>query len=684
MFERRVKFLLVLLAVPAVALAARLVHLQVFSAAEFRTATDKMLELRPRQFPFLRGSITDCAGRPLAYDAPAWDVAVHYGVLVDEPAVRKRMSRIIGVPLDELTPEMLDASWHRISQLTGTSVADMQADARRIVARIKRIKRHVSERRGVETLIAEEIQSHPVVTGLDQSQQVAARIGLSGYPWVEVVPSHTRRYEGGPAVGHLTGRVVRVSDAVLEADENADDPLAAYRPEDVYGVRGVEALGERWLRGRRGQVWVDRLGDIVTVDRAGRPLPPIEAVDGKDLQLTLDLALQQALYARLGAEITTRYPASTGGAAVLLDIPTRQVIALLSYPSIDPNDRTAMLEVDPNDPRRPFLFRAVREIYNPGSIVKPMLLAAGLADGTVHRNTHFTCTGHLLPGHPNKWRCTGIHGAADPIYAIQHSCNIFFYHLGQQMGVPREAWWMQQFGLGHTSGTGLLDESVGRLPSRRTNGEARFAAIGQSETELTPIQAANMIATIASGEYRPVTVWANDPAPRPEAVRLNVPDSAWRIVREGLYRTVNEPGGTAYRDGKLAEPGGFVLLGKTGSAEGYPPEWFYTCRFPDGTVREIRARNQRTLLSDYPPERRPTVLSQRKPPEYEQTHGWFVGYLVPRDRYLQDVTGGDMRIAIAVVVEYAGHGGEVAVPVATAMLDSVMMAGDSICSGGDR
>ncbi len=669
MFERRVKLLLVLFALPAMAVAARLVHLQLLNASVYQQATKDMLELPPRQFPCLRGSILDSRGRRLAYDAPAWDIAVQYGVLdrtmLNDASFRKRLCGRIGITPGELTSERIAASWARIAQLSEKSPAELQSEADLVIKRVRRIKQRVCEQRGVETLIQEELEPHAVVTGLDQAQQVAARVGLAEFPWVQVVSSHTRRYEGGSAIGHLIGRVIRVTDELMANDPNADDPLASYSPEEVFGVRGVEALCETWLRGRRGQTHMDRLGHDLS--------PPIEAQDGKDVHLTIDLELQQALYARLGAEISTRFPTSPGGCAVVLDIPTRSVIAMVSYPSVDPNNPPDPSEIKPEDEiRRPYLFRAVREHYNPGSIVKPMLLAAGLTDGTVTPSSTVTCIGHYFANDPNQLRCTAAHGVVDPIMAIQHSCNIFFYHLGEKMGVTREAWWMHQFGLGQLSGIGLLDEIPGGVPTTRSKGEARQSGIGQGQTEVTPLQAANMIATVASGEYRPVTVWANDPRPRP-ATRLKIDESAWRTAREGMYRVVNRQGGTAFHHAVLSAPGDYVLLGKTGSAEsGWYPEYIYTCRSADGKLHEIRCTP--AFFRKYAPEHGLKYVSRADPPGYEKTHGWFVGYLAPRDHYLDDVTSGRMGIAIAVVVEYAGHGGVVAGPIAAQMLDSIVMA----------
>lgn len=659
MFERRIKFLLILLALPALAVASRLVQLQVFNAGNYRNETKRMLELRPRTFPCSRGRILDSTGRLLAYDAPAWDVAVQYGAMVDDPAVRKRMAKLIGVPVRELDQARIDESWAAIAQLAARPTDELQREARRIVVAVQRIKQRVSEQRGVETLVQEEMQAHPIVSGLDQSQQVAARVALAKYPWIEITAGHKRVYEGGAAVGQVVGTLGRVSLEMLAQDPNADDPLAKFDMEDRVGVQGVEAVAESMLRGRRGQIHEDRLGQELS--------PPIKAQDGDDAQLTINMELQEAVYG-----ICSRLSAGLGAAAVVLDIPTRNVLAMVSYPAVDPNDPADITRIDPDDPRRPFLFRAVRGNYNPGSIVKPMILAAGLADKKVRKQDTVNCVGHLFPDYPDRWRCEGTHQNVGAVGAVQQSCNVYFYRLGQQLGVPREVYWMRQFGLGQASGTGLVEEFRGRLPTTVKDGEARQAGIGQSETELTPIQAANLIATVANGVYKPVTLWANDPTPHPPGTRLPVSAEDWKTVREGLYDVVNVPQGTAYRtlQSKGISFGKYVMLGKTGSAEGWAPESIYLVRHPDGRREEIRALNAPSLLRKHP---NVQIESQRRPPEYDQTHSWFVAYLAPRGRHVDPVGPGPASVAVAVIVEYAGHGGLIAAPVAAEILQSYLI-----------
>lgn len=678
MFEARLRFLLILLALPALAVIVRLAQMQVLQRQHYSDEAQRMLTRKARYFPCLRGPIVDRTGRPLAYDAAAWDICVHYGVLADDAEAMRDVQRKRAKDRrwrgfnDELRREIED-SWQVIADLTGTSRRDLAEKVVDILAQVRRVKESVSARRGVEVVVEEERMAHPVVRGLTQEQQVAASVRLARYFWIEVVPSHSRRYAGGEATSHILGRMGPVDAEGLEADPNREDDLARYRLSDMCGISGVEALGERVLRGRRGKLEEDIAGRATS--------DPIEPVNGKPFRLTIDHQLQEALYAQLAAAVEET-PFRTGGCAVLLHVPTRQVLAVVDYPSVDPAATADERERLAKDKERvPYLFRAGAEYYPPGSLVKPMLLVAALTDRLVTPDTQFTCHGRLFAASPG-WACTGFHGSIGPVAAVQHSCNVYFYHVGQIMGVPRLREWLARFGFGRVSGLGIPGEKPGILPREESPGSARNIGIGQGQFSVTPIQAANMIATLATGAYRPVTLWLDDPDPRPET-RLPVPERWWRLAREGMYKVVNEPGGTAYGQHRATlDDSEFVILGKTGSAEvplGRTIESTFFCHFPDGRVEEIVAADKEELLSRYALGDQPKITGWRShtryPPDPEgmYTHAWFGGYLAPKNGRLEAIGPGDLHFAVAVVIEFTGHGGEFASPVARTMLQSALI-----------
>ncbi len=674
MFEHRLKLLLLTFAVFLAVVSARLFQLQVLRAGQYVEDAQAML-LRPvHEYPFIRGDITDHEGRRLAYDAPCWNISVHYGVLSQDrnylrALARKRFPQI---PRDEGVARIeqeVKQSLEGIATLASIPLSELQRRTEVILRRVAAVKRHVEERRRVETVVQEEQMVHPVVLELDQGASIRARERLAQYEWIEITPHQVRRYAGGPAVGHLLGTMREVGPEQLSGDEPADvfEELAAYTMGERFGVSGLEAVGERQLRGRRGRSQEDMQGRLIT---------SIEPENGRPMRLTLDLPLQQAAYEHL-EEAVRATPQSTGGCAILLDIPSRQVIAMVDYPSIDPNlspiERLKLAQEDMT--HQPTLARCVRGVYPAGSTVKPMLLAAGLMDGKVTSSTTVHCSGALFHD-PPRWRCTGTHGDTDPITAVQHSCNIFFCRLGEHLQVEGVARWMSAFGFGAVTGTQLPEESAGHLPEKTGVGAARNAGIGQGDGTVTPIQLANMTATLASGVHRPVTLWAEDPRPRP-ARRLDISDQAWSLAREGMFRVVNTPGGTGWQHATLDDAGDCVLVGKTGSAQAprIVLERLYTCHMPDGTVIEHAAPRYEVAARRFPDAKitggRPCRFWPAPEVEEDPTHAWFIGYLTRRQEYLSSRCSG-VHVAVVVLIEYGGHGGGAAGPVALELIRDVL------------
>lgn len=674
---------MVLMVIPAIAVIARLVQLQIMEGDRYANKAEAMLIKPMRLYPCLRGEIVDCEGTRLAYDAESWDICVHYGILSGSEdhlrAMARERLRKQNLPrtADNVAEEMhklvleINESWHAIARLTGKQVEDLDAVREQRLRQVQRIKTLVTRRRGIDTVVYEELTVHPIVQGLNHQMCVEAKVQLADYPWVEVLVSHTRRYEGGQAMGHLYGTLNEVSAEDQRKDGDNADLLSRYLLGDLIGRTGLERLGEQWLRGRRGCEQEDLRGVPTT--------QPVAPVNGNTMRLSLNLRLQQYCYYRLQTAVR-EHPPSTGGAVVILDIPTRRVLALVSYPAFDPNlpdmERAKLAEQDPFG--KPHLFRAVHQAYPPGSTVKAMVLSSALAEGKVRPDTTYGCIGYLIPGLPDRWQCDAkrSHGTVDPILAIQKSCNVFFYHVGENTGLPNLVKWMERFGFGRVTGIGLIEDAPGTLPSIRKNmgaGPARLAAIGQGEVGATPLQVANMIATVASGIWKPVTIWPDNPNSLYQSYELPIAAGHWKVAREGLYRVVNEQGGTAYGPlrAKLTGADEFVLLGKTGSAEAPPLESLYRCRFPDGSEKTIRGRTFREVRSRYPEGQKPEYISQEDAQVYP-THGWFIGYLTTRGQHLEPAVNGELNVAIAVIVEYAGHGGAVAAPVARDMLQAMI------------
>ena len=277
------------------------------------------------------------------------------------------------------------------------------------------------------------------------------------------------------------------------------------------------------------------------------------------------------------------------------------------------------------------------QCYQPGSTVKPIAALAALTDGKIGLNTTIDCRGYLY--NPDSFRCwiwkrshVG-HGPLTVEEGLQHSCNVFFYELGNRLGAPRLCEWFGLFGLADKPGMGLPSERAGTVPTeawlqkhhKRTfqPGDARFMAVGQGLLTVTPVHMANAIATIArDGVFLTPTI-ALEGSPR--QVRRDLPLAAAHLkaVREGMHRVVNDRQGTAYKyfhgpDVKPLE--GIEICGKTGTATTAPQ------RIDSNEDGKIDLEDEIVREGDT---------------------AWFVGFAPFHHP----------QIAVAVTVEYVGAGG---------------------------
>jgi penicillin-binding protein 2 len=434
--------------------------------------------------------------------------------------------------------------------------------------------------------------------------------------FVEVEPLRTYPYS--TLAAHLLGYLGEISEPQLQRSKDL-----GYYPGDLVGQAGLEQVYETVLRGQPGlrQVEVDALGRETQVITA-QPSTP-----GMDLVLTLDLQLQQLAEHLLEGH---------RGSIVALDPRNGQILALASKPAFDPNafvprPTLATWRALSTDPRYPLQNRATQGQYPPGSVFKIVTALAALAEGVVSQQTSVCCPGYYDYGEHTfrDWKPSG-HGCVQLRQALSQSCDVYFYHIGQLLGVDRIAHYAQAFGLGQPTGFAVGLEKSGLIPStqwkRRARGQPWYAgetisvAIGQGYTLTTPLQVANMLATLANGGtlYKPSIVLRqeilHDPAPLdlPPVVlnQLRVPPQYITAVQQGLWSVVNDPKGT----GKLARHGQIAIAGKTGTAQ--------VVQLPDHG-------------------------RQDQLPEHYRHHAWFAAY-APFEA---------PRVAVVVMIEHAGKGG---------------------------
>jgi len=470
---------------------------------------------------------------------------------------------------------------------------------------------------------AGRFQQVRIAEDLDLGQ--VARFGVEQleHPEFEIVAEHLRLSRYAHHTAHLLGYLGKVTPADLEVPKNP------YRRDDLKGKEGIEGRFESRLRGTHGE-------QLVVVDNRGRlieELEPRPARPGKDLYLTLDLTLQQEAARQLDGKM---------GAVVALDPRQGDVLALVSSPAYDPN--AFVRGLDPadwrklsQDPRRPLQNRALLDAA-PGSIFKIVLALSGLKRGLIDLDSRVFCRGSVeIYGHRRRcWRASG-HGWENLHDALRDSCDVYFYTLGQKLGIEAIAEDARLFGLGRVTGLELGGERAGLVPdgdwSRRVRGTPWFpgetisVAIGQGPILVTPLQMAVLMGAVARGHLvQPRLVLPSPDAPEegdvPAGPPLPFAPEYLEAVRQGLWGVVNEPGGT----GKNARIEGWDVAGKTGTAQVVRQETW-------------------TDNEDLPPELR--------------DHAWFASY-APAE---------DPRLVVVVFVEHGGGGSKAAAPIAKAIYE---------------
>ncbi|HMQ16056.1 MAG TPA: penicillin-binding transpeptidase domain-containing protein, partial [Phycisphaerae bacterium] len=402
----------------------------------------------------------------------------------------------------------------------------------------------------------------------------------------------------------------------------------------------------------------------------------------------------------------------------VIDVASGDVLALASYPAYAYGATAEDFARLRSDTRwLPLRFRAVSDAFPPGSTCKAITLVAGLSDRVIRPGDRIHCRGAFLPGRPTQFRCWiynqyGItHDSELPEGqrgedAIRNSCNIYFYEVGGRLGAERLCDWFDAFGFGRLQGTGLIEESPGIVPHERwlrqiqgrghSPSDAWNYAIGQGEVTATPLQAANVAAAVARGRWEPVHVArlpGGEPLLTPAGPAQPFDETALRALRSGMWRVVNERGGTANKHAPLSSPD-YELCGKTGSAQVVPRviTTRYVFEWPDGLRETVEARTEAEARARFGPAHIRLVgtrAAQRFPALGEEgrlpAHAWFIGYAqlkaTPRG-----ASPPGKAYAIAVLIEFGGSGGSVASPVARQIAE-LLVGGpvvglDSRTSGG--
>lgn len=403
---------------------------------------------------------------------------------------------------------------------------------------------------------------------LAQVAAVLARRLPTELPDVVVQQVPTRQYPDTLAA-HLFGYVGEVNDSQVAGAE-------ALRSGDIVGQSGVEKVYNALLMGSDGAKHVV----VNSTGREVRTLDEVQPTEGKRLQLTLDYDLQKAVEDAFAAS-------GFNGAAVVLDPADGAVLAFASLPAYDPNLFAAGIGRDAwvaltTDEDRPLNDRAIQGTYAPGSTFKMAVALAALEEGIVTTDFKVNCAGHAnFYGRDFKCWKHGGHGAMDMRHAIEQSCDVYFYTVGNMVGVDKINKWATLLGLGVKSGIDLPNEKTGLVPStawkrERTKekwyaGETISVAIGQGQVSVTPVSMAVYMATLANGGTRVTphllkgvddgSGWKRVAAPPPQS-KVDIGPEKLQAIRDGLWMVVNAAG-----TGGRARIAGRDVAGKTGSSQ---------------------------------------------------------------------------------------------------------------------
>jgi penicillin-binding protein 2 len=414
----------------------------------------------------------------------------------------------------------------------------------------------------------------PIRVLADATMPQIASVAARRYelPDVLLEPVPTRSYPRDFAA-HLFGYVGEITSKQLE-----QPGFERVRPGSLIGQAGIEATYNDLLMGKDG-------ARIVTVNSVGREVRVLrrdEPGEGKRVQLTIDADVQRA--AEEGFRI-----AGYNGSAVMLDPRNGEILALASVPAFDPNDFASGIAAKTwgqlmTDPLKPLSNRALQGRYAPGSVFKIAVAVAGLEEGLITPDTSFFCGGGAtFYGRFFKCHVGGPHHSISLRRAIEKSCNVYFYSVGNLLGVDRMHKWASALGLGELSGIDLPSEIQGIMPSTEWKrqkynekwyaGETISVSIGQGQVSVTPISLAVMAMTVANGgtRHQPHLIravdagtgkgWEPFQAPKPRST-VHMKQSTIDAVHDGLWMVVNETG-TARR----ARVEGRDVAGKTGTAQ---------------------------------------------------------------------------------------------------------------------
>ncbi|MBN1930558.1 MAG: penicillin-binding protein 2 [Desulfobacterales bacterium] len=592
-YKQRLTGVIICVLAAYIVLIVRLFYLQVIEREEYRRLSENNC-IRLQNIDPPRGLIFDHNGKLLVDNRPSFDLSI---ILKDAKPVKQTLEKL--------------------SNYTKIPTEELQAC--------------IDGNKGMSPY-------KPILIKNDIGRDILATIEAHQYdlPGIEVTVRPLRYYINKQSGAHLIGYLSQINPVELESGKYPKSIAG-----DFIGKYGVEKAFENYLCGSRGgrQVEVNANGQVVRILRT------VDAQPGNNIYLTIDQVLQEKAEELLE---------NSAGAVIAMDPGSGNILALVSSPSFDQNAFVGGMthsqwDALVSNPYRPMENKAIQGEYPPASTYKIITAMAGLEEGIIDNNTEIYCPGYYKYG-DRVFRCwkKGGHGTVNVVKALAESCDVFFYQVGQKLGVDRLAWYAKACGLGSPTGIDLSHEAHGLIPTAawkksRTGiawqgGETLSIAIGQGYNLATPLQMLSLISAVGNGGkiYKPLILKEIRTA-EGEVISQNkscvigelpVSGKTLEVVKKGLWAAVNGQRGTA----RIAHLDQIDMSGKTGTAQ------VFSHKKNDDSHEKERS-------------------------EFLKPHAWFVSY-APADK---------PKIAVTVIVEHGEHGSSAAAPIAKELVKTYLL-----------
>ena len=597
--RRNFSYLLIAVILAFVLLIAKIWYLQIIKGGEFKQKTDSN-RIRKLRLAAPRGMIMEREGKVLVDNRPSFDVYFH-------PALIRGSTRV-------------DSRTLRLDYL--------QKVARELNVDFSLLKKRFNQGRGVSS-----IKVKTDIGWEDVAKIETISMAYRGESPLTINDETKRVYPYKELFCHFLGYISEIDKKRLESPDYVD-----YRPGDYVGRMGVEESYEATLKGDFGSKTIEENARNVEL----RTLDITPPIPGNNLVLTLDMDLVVA------AARAMRAMNNEAGAVIALDVRNGDLLCGLSLPGYNPEIFSRVLPKATwdqllSDIRKPLTNKAISNAYPPGSTWKVVTATAALESKEVKPTWVADCRGKWKYG-DRYFRCWNErgHGMMNIRKALIHSCDVFFYKASLKVGIDQIAHWAFALGAGEKTGIDITPETRGTIPTREWKlntigskwiaGETLSCAIGQGYNQVSPLQLAQVYATIANGGtvYTPRLVRRVE-SPDGQVIQRFKPEVQRQIqfqkgtldqIKKGLIGCVNKPGGTGHR----AKLKNVLVAGKTGTSQ----------------VRRIKQHRIHISNMEYK----------------ERDHAWFAAF-APAEK---------PEIVVVVLAEHSGHGGTASAPVAREVL----------------